>query len=347
MKRLAWTLIALGLAAGCGSAASPDGSVASSTGGAGGSTSEGVGASAGATVGEGGAAQSGASTAGGAEPSHPAGGAPAAPPDYCSICALTTTSTVAQGAIDEASGLAASHAHPGAYYVNNDSGDLPRFFAVGSDGADLGVVSMPVTNVDYEDIAVAPCPAGSCVFVADIGDNDAVRASVALYRLPEPAALGMMSATPDTLPFVYPDGPHNAETLLVHPLTGEIVIVTKHKSGSSSFYRAPDGWAPGQLVTLERAGTITPPEGSPRFTSGSVHPAGHGVLLRTYTHVFFYAAATPDEPLATTLGRAPCALPVADEAKGEGISWTAAGDGYATIGEGVPTYLHQASCHAK
>src|SRR6185312_841476 len=100
---------------------------------------------------------------------------------------------------------------------NNDSGDLARFFVVGGGGESDGILTMPVTNVDYEDIAVGPCAAGHCVFVADIGDNDALRPSCVLYRLPEPAKLGSAELTPEALPFVYPDGPHNAETLLVHP----------------------------------------------------------------------------------------------------------------------------------
>lgn len=296
----------------------------------------------------GGGATSGTTAgAGGAGGTRGAGGGAAAWPDYCSSCALTGSYPVQQGAIDEASGLAASQVHPGVYYVNNDSGDLPRFFVVGGGGENDGIVSMSVSNVDYEDIAVGPCAAGHCVFVGDIGDNDALRPNATLYRLPEPSALGSAEVTPEALPFVYADGPHNAETLLVHPITGEIVIVTKVKVGASQIFRAPDAWAPDQLVTLAHVGDISPPSGSPRFTGGSVHPAGHGVLLRTYSNVYFYAASAPDAPLAETLAHAPCALPVADEPQGEGISWTAAGDGYLTISEGASTSLHQASCHAK
>jgi hypothetical protein len=274
-----------------------------------------------------------------------AGGAPSGPPDFCSICALSGSSQVAQGALDEASGMAASAVHPGVYYIHNDSGDVPRFFAVNGDGASEGVFSLSATHEDYEDMAVGPCPEGSCVFIADIGDNDEVRASYTLYRAPEPAALasGPVATTP--FPFVYEDGPHNAETLLVHPITGEIVIVTKTKSGPSTIFRAPDGWAPGQMATLIEVGEIAPPSGSPRITGGSVHPAGLGVLLRTYTDIYYYPASAPDAPLGETLSHTPCALPVADEPQGEAVSWTRAGDGYLTISEGPAPSLHHVSCH--
>lgn len=274
------------------------------------------------------------------------GAASGEPLDYCSLCALIGSHPVEYGALDEASGIAASWAHQGAFYVNNDSGDLPRFFTVESSGQAEGIFSMPVPAVDYEDIAVGPCPAGRCVFIADTGDNDAVRESYALYRVPEPPELGSLDVVAEALPFVYPDGPHNAETLLVHPITGEIVIVTKVKSGVSQLWKAPVPWAPGELATLAPAGTLVPPTGSAKITGGSVHPAGHGVLVRTYSHLFYYAASAPVAPLAETLSHVPCALPVADEPQGEAVSWTGGGDGYLTISEGSPTLLQEASCDA-
>jgi hypothetical protein len=70
------------------------------------------------------------------------------------------------------------------------------------------------------------------------------------------------------------------------------------------------------------------------------------VLLRTYTNLFFYPASGPEEPLAETLRRAPCSLPVATEPQGEGVSWTAAGDGYLTVSEGPSPPLHLATCAA-
>ena len=58
--------------------------------------------------------------------------------------------------------------------------------------------TLGVTTTDLEDVAVGRCPAGSCVFIADIGDNASVRASVAILRAPEPE-LGA-SPAPDAVP---------------------------------------------------------------------------------------------------------------------------------------------------
>jgi hypothetical protein len=289
------------------------------------------------TASAGGGPGSGGSDAGGASPW----------PDYCTACALGGESMILLGVIDEASGIAGSAQNDGVFFINNDSGDLPRFFAVAGDGGHDGIFSMePASSQDYEDVAVGPCGGGTCVFVGDIGDNDEERSNCALYRVaePQPSPGGEEAVTPVRLPFVYEDGPHNAETLLVHPLTGEIVVVTKVTSGASRIFRAPDGWAPDVMATLTDVGPIEPPEGSPRFTGGSVHPGGAGVLLRTYTHLFFYAAASSDAPLAETLAQAPCALPVAVEAQGEAVTWTRDGSGYVTVSEGNPTALHHATC---
>src|SRR6185503_19579549 len=46
--------------------------------------------------------------------------------------------TVSRAEIKEASGIAASVAHPGAFYLHNDSNSGARFFAVDEAGRDLG-----------------------------------------------------------------------------------------------------------------------------------------------------------------------------------------------------------------
>ena len=94
------------------------------------------------------------------------------------------SSGVNQGNIDtplitEASGLAGSRVNPGVLWTHNDSGGLPRVFALDLTGHLLGTWNLPGVNAnDYEDIAVGPGPeAGvSYLYVGDIGDNGVVKA---------------------------------------------------------------------------------------------------------------------------------------------------------------------------
>ena len=223
--------------------------------------------------------------------------------------------------------------------MNNDSGDGPRFFAVDLAGHDLG--SYEVTGaraIDWEDIAVGPCPEGSCVFLGDIGDNRAERASYVVYRVPEPASVaqGAHEIAGVALPFRYPDGSHDAETLLVDG-AGDIHVVTKG-AGSATVYRFPRPHLPGTSATLEKLATAATPSGSPLVTAGAL--AGGRLLLRTYSSVWLYEIGGAG---LGGVGQPACMLPAPPEAQGEAIAWY--GDAsYLTIGEGRSSAIYRVSC---
>lgn len=326
------------------------GPVKSATQGGAGPTTEGGGG-----LGGTGAAGSGGSGLSGGTTSSPvgSGGASTGPTDFCGSCTLQAScASVANAAIDEASGLAASALHDGVFYLHNDSGDPPRYFATNCAGDDLGTFTLTgASAVDWEDMARGPCgpdgggPRASCLYFADIGDNNEVRTDYVLYRTPEPAQLGAgpHQVPAEKLPFAYPDGSHDAEALLVHPLTGEVAIVTKVARGLSGVYVFPTPLTPGQTATLTKVADVTPPTGSIRFTAGAVHPAAQGILLRTYTNLFFYALPE-GQPLAAAFSAPPCDIPVMLELQGESATFTASGTGYVTISEMTAQQLHFAAC---
>ena len=66
-------------------------------------------------------------------------------------------------------------------------------------------------RVDVEAIAVHK----DRLYVADIGDNNAQRSSVRVFYFSNPRANGL-TVSYHAYDFRYPDGPHNAETLLVN-----------------------------------------------------------------------------------------------------------------------------------
>ena len=149
--------------------------------------------------------------------------------------------------ITEASGIARGIASPDVYYVQNDSGDSARFFAIDArTGALRAVVQVPgAVNHDWEDLAVAPDAAGTpSVWIADIGDNDANRDEVQLYRVDEPhivaGGLGgtVTTAAPDVWRLRYPSGPANAESLAVTP-AGRAYVFTKNATGAATAYAVP------------------------------------------------------------------------------------------------------------
>src|SRR3954447_22855493 len=169
--------------------------------------------------------------------------------------------------ITESSGVAASARRDDVVFTHNDSGDSARFFAVDRRGCTSASYNVAgVDAVDWEDMARGPAPDGTpSLFLADIGDNNAGRGEIAVHRVPEPemgpAASGTgdcppaaeQTVTPTTFRFTYEDGKHDAETLLVHPRTGQLFIVTKNFAGPDVLYAAPRELAPTQVNVLRRA----------------------------------------------------------------------------------------------
>ena len=115
--------------------------------------------------------------------------------------------------LPEASGIAVSARTPGVLWLHNDSGD-PLLRALATDGASRGSVWIAGAAVeDWEDVTVAPCPHGSCVYIGDIGDNNARRSSLTIYRVPEPDPTTARSPRAESMRLTYPDGPKDAEAL--------------------------------------------------------------------------------------------------------------------------------------
>jgi hypothetical protein len=183
--------------------------------------------------------------------------------------------------IPEASGLAVSRRNRGRLWSHNDSGSAAVLFAIDPAGNVRGRVRVPVKTRDWEDVSVARCANGECVYVADIGDNGAGRAAVQIYRLPEPAAGDAETAPVETFNATYSDGPHNAEGMFV--IGASLFIVTRDRTGA--VYRAT---VPSERRELrfERIGelglaAVTDAETSVDEKSVVVRTSHEAVLYRT------------------------------------------------------------------
>jgi hypothetical protein len=192
--------------------------------------------------------------------------------------------------------------------------------------------------VDWEDIAAGTGADGRpLLYVGDIGDNAAQRPSVDVYRVAEPRVGAATTAPAARLRLGYPDGPHDAEALLVDPLRHDLVIVTK-VLGVAHAYRAPARLPAGSQMTLRRGPAVR----LSLVTAGDVSADGRIVVLRGYDRLAVWVRRG-HERLTTTLRRAPCLSPtsLADEGQGEAIAVDRHGTSFETVAEGSPAVLRR------
>ena len=251
--------------------------------------------------------------------------------------------------LSEASGIAASRRSPGALWALNDSGE-PVIYALDANGAVTGRVRLSGAKVDdWEAIAVGPCAGGNCLYVGDIGDNSGSRKAITIYRLPEPAATGQSTAQAEAFQATYPDGPQDAESLLM-TADGSLFIVTKGEKGSVALYRFPRELRAGSTIQLKRVAKPRDPGKSPnseRVTDATASPDGNWIVLRTNRALTFHH---PKELMAGNWRPAQVVdLADLDEPQGEGVTF-ADGGTLIVVGEGggksAPGTLARLSCSA-
>jgi hypothetical protein len=231
-----------------------------------------------------------------------------------------------------ASGIAAAR---GGLYVLNDKPPTV-VYSIDSLCRISAENRLKVTGTDTEDLAVAH---DGTLWLGDIGGNNAPRQVVSLYHW---SGTGKDA---DRFDLRYPDGPHDAEALLVS-LDGAVVVVTKVSGGRSEVYSAhlPLG-ATDQLQKVAeldfktfRTAKDTAP-GSLLVTGGAVAPDGTHFVLRTYTAA--YEWDSPDGDVVAALKRrSPRPIALAPTLQGEAITYSEDGAHLLTASERVPSPVH-------
>ena len=252
--------------------------------------------------------------------------------DLCTVAAgVAPVRELAEG-----SGVALSRRTPGLLWSHNDSGP-PMLIAFDASGAVKGRVTVAGARLDdWEDVSAGPCAQGSCLYIADIGDNNRARQRITVYRVPEPQPGDAMTAPAEALDAVYPDGPHDAEALIVTS-ADDLFIVTKAAGRETALYRFPKPVRPGTAARLEKVTAL--PLG--RVTGGAASPDGAWVALRTNDEVVFFPGR---QLLAGTVdGARRFNLRALREPQGEGVAFGAGGVVY-LVGEGRPGTLASLKC---
>ncbi len=150
-------------------------------------------------------------------------------------------------ALREVSGLAVSALVSERLYSVSDSG-TPYFYVSDLQGEGLREVrvgSLSDRARDLEDLAVGPCGETSCLVVGNIGGNNSAKDRVEIIAVEEQPDLPERVTPRYRRSLVYPDGPHDAEGLAVHP-NGDLYILSKETV-------SPFGTAPARLYRVRAA----------------------------------------------------------------------------------------------
>jgi hypothetical protein len=199
-------------------------------------------------------------------------------------------------AIKESSGIAASRRNANIFWTHNDSGDGPFVYAFDRQGKHRGVWRVAGAKaIDWEDMAIGPGPrrGQSYLYLGDIGDNLKKRDQITVYRVSEPrVTLKDSSSTvqspreteaADVIRLMYPDGKYDAESLLIHPLTGDLYIITKVRGAPARVYKLGAPAPKSGVSTLSYVGELRFPNQFLGFiTGGDISPDGRRVIISDY-----------------------------------------------------------------
>ncbi|MGW0173123.1 hypothetical protein ACWDUM_04705 [Rhodococcus sp. NPDC003322] len=234
--------------------------------------------------------------------------------------ALSVHCTPTDTALEELSGLAWSG--DGGYAIA-DSGSDDRLAVLDSRCRVVRWIEIDFPTTDVEDLALA---GDGTVWLADTGDNDVDRESIALIGV-DPS-----TGRQERIPLTFADGAHDVEALLIAG-TGTPVLVTKVKGEAATVYTTSGGESVHTMsadtpTVLVAAGTVPARghDGEVRPITGAALSAdGSTAALRTKKDVFLYRVRDADIVAALTAAPA-VVLESPDQPQGEAAAFTDTGD---------------------
>ncbi len=285
-------------------------------------------------------------------------------------CGPATVVAMLPESLIEASGIARDPRRDNLFWLHNDGGSEILLFGVDT----LGVVRTTarvsgVTNRDIEDVAIGRCGSDWCVYLGDIGDNRSRRSSVRVHRVPLPALpdpdidsaersgdIDQELTALGSWELEYPDGPRDAEALLIDDASDQLSIISKGRRRAGivlySIDLAEFDRGEESTRTLHRIGRLAIPVGastSQLVTAADLSPDGTLLAVRSYAslHLLPWSGAFLQD---TALVPYSALLLLAFEPQGEGIAWGDDGEFLYLASEGRngrPPQLSRIRCQSR
>jgi hypothetical protein len=252
--------------------------------------------------------------------------------------------TINTGEITESSGIAISKCQANVFWTHNDSGDGALVYALDESGKKLGTWKIGnAKNVDWEDIAAIQNADGECfLYVGDIGDNGRKRTDLAIYLVKEPSVAvenktsnkkNPLSTEPaEIIKFEYPDSRLDAETLIVHPQSGDIYVLTKQLRGAAGVYKLSKNYNQRKTNRLEKiVDFIVPSIPNGFLTGGDVSNDGKRVIVCDYLGAYEIVLPENAKNFDEIWREKPVIIDLGEREQGEAIAYSVNGNAiYAT-----------------
>ena len=262
--------------------------------------------------------------------------------------------TLENQVINESSGIAASRRNKDIFWTHNDSGDDAFVYAIDRQGKHLGVWRVTGAEArDWEDIAAwKDAKSGkSYLYIGDIGNNSKKREFLRVYRTLEPVITPKDAATTkenpaqtesaEAIKLHYPEGNFDAETLMIHPQTGDLYIVTKVMNAAAKVFKLKAPFMQQKEATLVQVAEVQVPNQYKGFlTGGDISPDGHHVALCDYLSGFEITLPDKKGVAFDEIWQQPMQIiSLGKRKQGEAICYSADGRSLLASSEGLPCPL--------
>lgn len=245
--------------------------------------------------------------------------------------------------LEEVSGIASSSANPGLLWAHNDSGNPAVIYLINKQlEIKLECRLGDLKNRDWEDMAVGPGPeAGKrYVYVADIGDNNAKHDVKYIYRFEEPPASAQTDKITitefDTIAFTLEDGKKDTESIMIHPETNDIYLVSKREK-PVYIYQLSSPFSTKETLVAKRLLSLP----LTQIVSAGFSPDGQEIVMKNYDEIYYWQVG--QQSVEGALADQPVKLCYSEEPQGESIAFNTDGSGFYTLSEkikGEKTYLY-------
>lgn len=269
--------------------------------------------------------------------------------------------------LDEISGLALSRKNPNLLWAHNDSGATAKLYLLTRQARLVAEYEINgVVAKDWEDIAVGPCAKASeqsCVYIGDVGNNSFKRTDLNIIVVQEPDLPNETQTIEEItkldplqiIRFKYPEVDEStapalkcpdAESLMVHPQTAQIYVVSKQTSGGISTLYEIEHPQNDEEITAKDLASYTfnslPLIGS--TTGADFSPLGTHFAVRTYFNAYEFDLSKGETP-AQAFTKPSMRFAIAEK-QGEALAYSADGKSLLSISEGIGEALHYYACIA-